>query len=650
MLRKSISKGLLMTALITSSVVSGSTAVFAEESLNEYTLDTLVVTATRTEKRDVDVPATTEILSSERLQETGATTLEGAIKYTTGIVYKAETIGDNGGEFLVRGKRRGTLVMVDGVPMNFRTGYYDLDTINIADVEKVEIVRGGGAVLYGSDASGGVINIITKKKRTNSISVAVGDNRVQKYQTSLQVGKLGVGASWTKKGSVDRTSMATNSKGGFDPNGNYFKFYGGEKTILSTKYVFDEHWKMTFDYNNYDYARGYMSEKTNLATDKRFINRKENKITLNYDNDGWKATAFYHKGSSDSRYHYWKGNKFYPNSYFYGNDDVVKGVEVTKDIELDKNNNLLVGAKAYNEKYNYYREYIEPYYSKYAKKYPPLSYDYDRNVYSVFAQLDHKFDDRHDVIIGARETWTGSSPDGTNYNEFTPQIQYSYKMTENTSAYASVGKSFTLPTLTDMYGKDAVIQNTAIKPEVGLHYETGLKHISGDHSWKLALFKSDVKDFVTDGEDKDGNSIAINEDTKNMGIELSCEMTKAEGLSYNWGVSFSNPQYRTPKEDNDAWKRNYGRWLLNGGVNYNKDKFNVALNASMMADRVLQKYQIPVKPYLYTSLYIAYKPVKEHEIYLNVDNLLDRHDITSHVLSRYVSLGRNFEVGYRFTF
>ena len=50
-------------------------------------------------------------------------------------------------------------------------------------------------MLYGSDTSGGVINIITKKKRTNSISAAVGDNRVQKYQTSLQAGKLGIGAS-----------------------------------------------------------------------------------------------------------------------------------------------------------------------------------------------------------------------------------------------------------------------------------------------------------------------------------------------------------------------------------------------------------------------------------------------------------------------
>lgn len=159
-MKKSITKGLLLTTLLASSVVWGGAPAFAEENLNEYSIDEIVVTATRTEKRDVDVPATTEIITSKRLEETGATTLESAIKYTTGVVYKANTVGDNGGEFLVRGKRRGTLVMVDGVPMNFRTGYYDLDTINIADVEKVEIVRGGGAVLYGSDT----LSILSPKR------------------------------------------------------------------------------------------------------------------------------------------------------------------------------------------------------------------------------------------------------------------------------------------------------------------------------------------------------------------------------------------------------------------------------------------------------------------------------------------------------
>lgn len=645
MKRNFFHKNLSLKVLMACTIFSINSA-YADE-IQEFTLDPMIVTATRTEKHDVDVPATTEIITSKRLQNTGASTIEGALKYATGIVYKAETVGSSGGEFLVRGKRRGTLVMVDGIPMNFRTGYYDLDAINISDVERIEIVRGGGAVLYGSDTSGGVINIITKKKQSNTISASFGNYGVQKYQTTIHAGKLGIGASWNKKGEIDRTSLATNSKNGeYDPKGKYFSFNGGEKTIISTNYSFNDDLRLTYDYNNYDYVRSYLYEGSNNPYDKRFINRKENKLTLNYKNNGWNATAFYHKGASDTAYDYWIKKKFYPKSYHYGNEDVLKGFELTKDINFDDKNNLLLGIKAYNEKYEYYRHHSD----RHPNKKTALSYDYDRNVYSVFAQLDHKFDSRHDVIIGARETWTGSSPDGTNYSEFTPQIQYTYKMTEDTSAYASAGKSFTLPTLTDMYGKDIVIVNKAIKPEIGKHYELGLKHFSGDHLWKLAVFKSDVKDFITGDEDKDGNQIAINEDTRNTGVEITCEMVQDDKLSYNWGISYSNPQYRTPDEDNGAWKRNYGRWLLNGGVSYNENKLNIALNASMMADRVMQKYQNHVKPYLYTSLHTSYKPEKNHEIYLNIDNLLDRRDIISHVSSQYISLGRNFELGYRFLF
>ena len=57
-MKSNFSKGLLMTALITGSVMWGGTNVFAEE-LQEYTLDQMVVTATRTEKKDVDIPAVT---------------------------------------------------------------------------------------------------------------------------------------------------------------------------------------------------------------------------------------------------------------------------------------------------------------------------------------------------------------------------------------------------------------------------------------------------------------------------------------------------------------------------------------------------------------------------------------------------------------
>ena len=260
--------------------------------------------------------------------------------------------------------------------------------------------------------------------------------------------------------------------------------------------------------------------------------------------------------------------------------------------------------------------------------------------------MDHKFDEKNNVIIGARETWTGSSPDGTNYSEFTPQIQYLYKVRDDLSAYASVSKSFTLPTMNDMYGAGDHHPNPDIKPEVGMHYEAGLKHVSGDHSWKLAIFKSDVKDFITEDSDLE---MAVNEDNRNMGIELSSEVVNSNGFSANWGISYGNPEYRDA-DTNYQWHRNYGRLQANAGLKYQANKFNIALNASYLYDRVYKNSQEAIKPFLLTTAHVSYSPTKDHEIFLNVDNMLDRIDITSHVSSRYKTLGTNFVLGYKYKF
>lgn len=91
---------------------------------------------------------------------------------------------------VIRGVEKGTLVLVDGVPIN-QSGRYNLEDIPTDAVEKIEIVRGGGAVLYGSEASGGVINIITKEKKQPN----PGRNRELRYTELCR--QLPVRAAWT---------------------------------------------------------------------------------------------------------------------------------------------------------------------------------------------------------------------------------------------------------------------------------------------------------------------------------------------------------------------------------------------------------------------------------------------------------------------
>ena len=137
-------KSKVAVVLAVAALTGAGNTVGAEELI---TLAPQIVTATRYVKADIDVPATTEVMTRQEIINTGASTVQDALRFTTGVIYKANPVGESGGEFLIRGKRRGTLVMLNGVSLNFRNGYADLSAIPIEDVERIEIVRGGGAVL-----------------------------------------------------------------------------------------------------------------------------------------------------------------------------------------------------------------------------------------------------------------------------------------------------------------------------------------------------------------------------------------------------------------------------------------------------------------------------------------------------------------------
>ena len=158
-----VTKSLLMTVLITGSVMWGGATAFAEENVGEFSLDTMVVTAQRYEKKDVDIAASTEIFDQSKLEATGATNLYEALQYAAGMEIQqygpsGSSMGNMTSKIIIRGNGNGTLVLVNGVPINIR-GTYDLNDFPIENIERVEIIRGGGAVMYGSDATGGVINI-----------------------------------------------------------------------------------------------------------------------------------------------------------------------------------------------------------------------------------------------------------------------------------------------------------------------------------------------------------------------------------------------------------------------------------------------------------------------------------------------------------
>lgn len=162
-----------LLAAITVFVMGGVTA--QAEELPVYSFDEVVVTATRTENDVKKVPASTQVITQEDIKRGGATSVRNALSMYTNIFQKSKVRG-GGHDIIIRGmETKHSLVMVNGRRISNEAdasglgNAMSLDRININDVEKIEIVRGPSSALYGSEAMGGVLNIITKPSKEQTL-------------------------------------------------------------------------------------------------------------------------------------------------------------------------------------------------------------------------------------------------------------------------------------------------------------------------------------------------------------------------------------------------------------------------------------------------------------------------------------------------
>ena len=135
-----------------------------------YQYNPVTVTATRQRSTVSEVPASVEIISLGQLQSAAPQTITDALQAVAGVYTKDYgSVGDMK-TISIRGSTSSqVLVLLDGQRLNSaQSGDVDLSTIPIAGVERIEVVRGSASALYGTDAVGGVINIITKRKPVES--------------------------------------------------------------------------------------------------------------------------------------------------------------------------------------------------------------------------------------------------------------------------------------------------------------------------------------------------------------------------------------------------------------------------------------------------------------------------------------------------
>ncbi|GLS05738.1 TonB-dependent receptor [Chitiniphilus shinanonensis] len=142
----------------------------------DSTLDTIVVTATRTEKTVEEAPIRTEVVTAKEIERTHARTLKEALENVPGLQLR-EVHGKSGYELSLQGLTSDqVLILIDGMPISASTGStVDLSQYLLAEVERIEVIKGAASAQYGSSAMGGVINVITRRIQPGFSGSVSGD-------------------------------------------------------------------------------------------------------------------------------------------------------------------------------------------------------------------------------------------------------------------------------------------------------------------------------------------------------------------------------------------------------------------------------------------------------------------------------------------
>ncbi|WP_407396958.1 TonB-dependent receptor plug domain-containing protein [Anaerovibrio sp.] len=648
-----------LSAAIALAIMAAGSSVFAAD-VADFGDEDVVVTATRTEKKDVDVAAATEVVTAEKIKEMGAASAMDVLKKINGIQYDGLSAananqGTMTNDVIIRGYKDGTLVMINGTPMEYR-GKYDLGSIDARNIERIEVIKGNGSVLYGSDAIGGVVNIILKKGvDNNSVTVGVGNRDGYNYGLNVGTDKWRIGYYKTMLGkSYDVSTPAISQKA-------ELKYYSRDlsKENLNISASLGDKVDVYYSFSeNMSYHDRYITDtlpgynKAAKVGDRyqyrRYDTQNHNMQAVFHDND-WKVSLFNNLNFIESKGET-PGLTYAKTKYHTREKNNSYGLDAQKKWTLSDATRLTAGLSGMRESWH-----------QYLLNGGGTSPVYARNVWAVFAQVDHDFDAKNNVTFGARETWTSGAYRNQNFNNFSLSGSWLHKMDEENNIYLSIAQSFKMPTYAEMNrSDDFAIPNPDLKPAKGINYELGWKQNHGNHTWKAALFHLDVRDNITASWDAtdplNKHYQYTNVDFRNTGIELSCKVDASDKWSYNYGITWQHPQ---SKSDNakklqmrNQWENVYGRLQLDGGVTYKINKFKTNFNFTYMCSRYQSQSgpNEPVKPYFLTTWNFIYAPDKNNEFNLNIENVLNRRDRTSNSSSDYFCLPTTFMMNYTYKF
>lgn len=645
-LRNAILLSLLVGATtVYSPVVMAAEDVAASGDSMEFAMEEYVVTASRTQTAKVDTPANVSTIDAAKIESRRYQDVAEALKDVPGAVVIDNGYGANEKSIMLNGDDR-VLVLVDGRRVNIDMGStsgkstFDLNLLpDVSQIERIEVVKGHGGALYGSDAVGGVINIITKKTDHSygKVGFSAGSHKYKEGKAlyNFKEGKTGVSvsASKIKQSYYKYKDVVTGSTKRWPDQSNY----ENEKVSLRIDQELTDTTNLSVGYNFSKFAghSPYQATSTSLANS---VFKKSNEFNAKYswlvkDTDEGYLQTYYKK------YSYFNAG---------GMDEKDFGLELQQSITTSANNKLVVGASYRNSK------------AENAKAYDESSI----NNLAIFANNMWEFAPTWTLNTGAR--WDKHSKAGS---KTTLSAGLNKKFDENSHAYVNWGQVFKAPTIDDLYyylfedygpeyGVYESIGNPNLKPEKGDTFTIGYGTKLNDKTdINVSYFYSDLDDaidwykFYESGISK---SIVknINRQKKN-GMELSLN----HELNDNWDLEASYTYVRVRNDNNDGAgfvrDLNYAPNAYRLGVRYHDEKWNADLMMRAASGADTTKAYID-SSYVTFDMAASYKATKDWTIFAKGYNLTNKAYAESAGTYlgayRYPAQSRRFIVGAEYSF
>ena len=548
--------------------------------------EAVVVTATRTSETVDESLASVSVISRADIEQSQASNVTELLRLQAGIdVARSGGPGQQTGLFLRGTNANQTLVLIDGVrAASPTTGAFAWQHLSLTDIERIEIVRGPRASLYGSDAIGGVIQIFTRNNKGMHVRGQVGS-----YSSKLA--EAGIGGGDSIKYSLNVTSQktegfsATNDKlSYFNPDDDSYK-----NTSASGRLAFplSENTELRFSawYANseteYD---DYLVDNINSTFDARLVNQTTRR---------WSQSLSVGLTQDDIE-----------DQSIFGNGEIKTErlmADWQHDFTLSLNHILTAGLSTLKDQGR--NENIDL---------NLINFDESVRNDAAFIALQSQLG-QHNFNL------SGRIDDHETYGDHTTgQIAWGYNPATDLRLTASYGTGFRAPSLNDLYYP--FYGNPELEPETSQSVEFGLRYQYKKHQHiRLSVYRNDIEnlivyDFVTSRAEN------IN-DSRIDGLELEYEYSQA-----NWSLlaaltlqkaidqSDNSDLLRRPREKFSLQMR---RALTNeGSVGLEWLYVGERLDRSLLGDATLDPYHL-------INLSGVVKMAKDIWLETRVDNLLD---------------------------